>query len=107
MRTTRTETDTLGAVEVPAERYWGAQTQRSLENFPIGGERMPAALIHAFALQKQAAARANRRLGELEPALVDAIEAATASIAKGEFDDEFPRVVWQKIGRASGREGGG
>src|SRR5690606_22225480 len=95
MRATRTETDTLGAVEVPAERYWGAQTQRSLENFPIGGERMPASLIHAFALQKQAAARANRRLGELEPALADAIEAAAAAIARGELDDEFPLVVWQ------------
>lgn len=95
MAATRTETDTLGAVEVPADRYWGAQTQRSLENFPIGGERMPAALIHAFALQKQAAARANRRLGELEPGVADAIEAAAAAIADGELDEEFPLVVWQ------------
>lgn len=95
MVATRTETDTLGAVEVPADRYWGAQTQRSLENFPIGGERMPVALIHAFALQKQAAARANRRLGELEPAVADAIDAAAAAIAAGELDGEFPLVVWQ------------
>jgi len=95
MPATRTETDSLGAVEVPANRYWGAQTQRSLENFPIGGERMPLALIHAFALQKQAAARANRRLGVLEPAIAEAIEAAAASIARGELDGEFPLVVWQ------------
>ncbi|MEQ9330892.1 class II fumarate hydratase [Thalassobaculum sp.] len=95
MAATRTETDSLGAVEVPADRYWGAQTQRSLDNFPIGGERMPAALIHAFALQKQAAARANRRLGALEPGIADAIEGAAAAIAAGELDDEFPLVVWQ------------
>ena len=95
MAATRTETDTLGAVEVPADRYWGAQTQRSLENFPIGGERMPAALIHAFALQKRAAARANRRLGELQPGIADAIETAAAAIAAGELDGEFPLVVWQ------------
>ncbi|MEQ8813570.1 MAG: class II fumarate hydratase [Thalassobaculum sp.] len=95
MAATRTETDSLGAVEVPADRYWGAQTQRSLDNFPIGGERMPAALIHAFALQKQAAARANRRLGALEPGIADAIETAAAAIAAGELDDEFPLVVWQ------------
>ncbi|GHD63305.1 fumarate hydratase class II 1 [Thalassobaculum fulvum] len=95
MAATRTETDTLGAVEVPADRYWGAQTQRSLANFPIGGERMPRALIHAFALQKQAAARANRRLGALEPAIAEAIDGAAAEIAAGRLDDEFPLVVWQ------------
>jgi len=95
MAATRTETDTLGAVEVPADRYWGAQTQRSLENFPIGGERMPRSLIHAFALQKQAAARANRRLGALDASIADAIDAAAAEIAAGGLDDEFPLVVWQ------------
>ncbi len=95
MPATRTETDTLGAVEVPSERYWGAQTQRSIGNFPIGGERMPTALIRAFAIQKQAAARANRRLGELEPAIADAIDVAAAAIVRGELDDEFPLVVWQ------------
>ncbi len=95
MAATRTETDSLGAVQVPSDRYWGAQTQRSLENFPIGGERMPLALIRAFALQKQAAARANRRLGELEPAIADAIDDAAAAIAAGELDGEFPLVVWQ------------
>jgi fumarate hydratase class II len=95
MAATREETDSLGAVAVPADRYWGAQTQRSLENFPIGGDRMPIALIHAFALQKQAAARANRRLGGLDAALADAIEAAAAEIAAGRHDGEFPLVVWQ------------
>ena len=86
MAATLTETDTLGAIEVSAQRYWGAQTQRSLENFPIGGERMPTALIHAFALQKQAAARANRRLGMLDDTITDAIETAAAAIARGELD---------------------
>jgi fumarate hydratase class II len=95
MAATREETDSLGAIAVPAERYWGAQTQRSLENFPIGGERMPIALIHAFALQKQAAARANRRLGSLEAELAEAIEGAAAEIAEGRHDAEFPLVVWQ------------
>ena len=95
MAATRTETDTVCAIEVPAERYWGAQTQRSLENFPIGGERMPIALIHAFALQKQAAARANRRLGMLDQTIADAIDTAAAAIAAGVLDDEFPLVVWQ------------
>ena len=95
MAATREETDSLGTIEVPTERYWGAQTQRSLENFPIGGERMPIALIHAFALQKQAAARANRRLGSLEAELAEAIEGAAAEIAEGRHDAEFPLVVWQ------------
>lgn len=95
MAATREETDSLGAVAVPAERYWGAQTQRSLENFPIGGERMPAALIQAFAVQKQAAARANRRLGALDADLAAAIDAAAAEIAAGRHDPEFPLVVWQ------------
>ncbi|MDF1793130.1 MAG: class II fumarate hydratase, partial [Thalassobaculaceae bacterium] len=95
MAATREETDSLGTVAVPADRYWGAQTQRSLENFPIGGERMPIALVHAFALQKQAAARANLRLGALEKDLADAIGAAAAEIAAGRHDAEFPLVVWQ------------
>lgn len=95
MAATRKETDSLGAVDVPADRLWGAQTQRSLENFPIGEGRMPIALIHAFALQKQAAARANRRLGVLESGLAKAIDAAAAEIAAGRRDGEFPLVVWQ------------
>jgi fumarate hydratase class II len=92
---TRQETDSFGAIDVPAERYWGAQTQRSLENFRISEERMPRPLVHALGLVKQAAARANRRLGELEPALAEAIEAAAAEVAAGDRDEEFPLVVWQ------------
>ncbi|SDG04933.1 class II fumarate hydratase [Thalassobaculum litoreum] len=95
MAATREETDSLGSIDVPADRYWGAQTQRSLENFPIGGDRMPLALIHAFALQKQASARANRRLGGLEAELAEAIDRAAAAIAAGDHDAEFPLVVWQ------------
>ena len=95
---TRTETDSLGAVEVPASAYWGAQTQRSIANFPIGdpagGERMPLPLIHALALVKQAAARVNRAHG-LDAALADAIEEAAAEVAAGKLDDQFPLVIWQ------------
>src|SRR5579883_3222143 len=92
---TRTETDSFGPIEVPADRYWGAQTQRSLQNFKIGGERLPPALIHALGIQKQAAARANLRLGELDPKIGDAIVAAAAEVADGKWDDQFPLVVWQ------------
>ncbi|MDP2699663.1 class II fumarate hydratase [Thalassospira sp.] len=91
----RTERDTMGAVEVPADRYWGAQTQRSKENFRIGGERMPDALIRAFGIQKLAAARANRALGDLDARLSDAIEAAAREVADGKLMDHFPLVVWQ------------
>jgi fumarate hydratase, class II len=92
---TRTETDSLGAVEVPADRYWGAQTQRSLVNFKIGDERMPAALIHAFGLQKKAAALANKSLSEVPGGLADAIVQAAEEVAEGARDEEFPLVVWQ------------
>ncbi len=95
MATTRTETDSLGPVEVPATAYWGAQTQRSIANFPFGAtERMPIGLIQALAIVKQAAARVNRRHG-LAPALADAIEAAAAEVASGALDDQFPLVIWQ------------
>jgi fumarate hydratase, class II len=93
--TTRTERDTMGEVEVPADRYWGAQTQRSLENFRIGGERMPPALIRALALEKKAAALANMALGELDPALGKAIIAAAEEVIAGALEAEFPLVVWQ------------
>ncbi|MCU0293459.1 MAG: class II fumarate hydratase [Thermoanaerobaculaceae bacterium] len=92
---TRIETDSMGAIEVPAERLWGAQTQRSLRYFRIGGERMPLPLIQAFGLQKKAAALANRELGELEPAIADAIVRAADEVIDGRWDDEFPLVVWQ------------
>src|SRR5918995_5251855 len=91
----RTESDTFGPIEVPAERYWGAQTQRSLQNFRIGGERMPAPLVRALGLVKQAAALVNKDLGELEPRIADAIAAAAAEVVQGKYDDEFPLVVWQ------------
>ena len=94
-RKTRTERDSMGEVEVPAEHYWGAQTQRSLENFRIGGERMPPALIRALALEKKAAALANLGLGELEPRIGDAIVAAADEVIAGKHDGEFPLVVWQ------------
>lgn len=95
MTDTRTETDSLGAVEVPADRLWGAQTQRSIENFPISDGRMPIQVIHAFAIQKRAAARANKRLSVLEPRIADAIDHAAGEIAEGLHDAEFPLVVWQ------------
>ncbi len=93
----RIEADSFGPIEVPEERAWGAQTQRSIENFAIGGpeERMPLPLIHALALVKAAAARVNRDLGELEPRLADAIETTALAIAGGWHDAEFPLVIWQ------------
>jgi len=92
---TRTERDSMGGIEVPGERYWGAQTQRSLENFRIGGERMPPALIRALALQKKAAALANMELGALDTRIGEAIVRAADEVIGGQRDDEFPLVVWQ------------
>ena len=94
-RATRVETDSMGEVEVPADRYWGAQTQRSLANFRIGGERMPEPLIRALGIQKKAAALANMALGELDPKLGEAIVRAADEVASGELCDHFPLVVWQ------------
>ena len=95
MAETRTETDSLGAIEVPASAYWGAQTQRSIENFPFpASERMPLGIVHALALVKQAAARVNRRHG-LAPSIADAIEAAAGEIVSDRLDDQFPLVIWQ------------
>jgi fumarate hydratase, class II len=92
---TRTETDSFGPIEVPAHRYWGAQTERSLRNFRIGGERMPVPLVRALGLQKTAAALANMELGALDRRIGDAIVAAAREVAEGRLDDEFPLVVWQ------------
>jgi len=92
---TRIESDSMGEIAVPADRYWGAQTQRSLRNFRIGGERMPPTLIHAFGLLKQAAAETNMVLGDLDPKLGAAIAKAAAEVAAGKLDEEFPLVVWQ------------
>ena len=93
--TTRTETDSFGPIEVPEHAYWGAQTERSIGNFPIGGERMPLPLIHALGLVKQAAARVNARGGALGDTLALVIEQAAAEVAAGRHDDHFPLVVWQ------------
>lgn len=95
MTDTRIETDTMGEMSVPADRYWGAQTQRSLQNFKIGGERMPSALIRAFAIQKKAAALTNMELGKLAPELGTAMVTAADEVIAGTLDDHFPLVVWQ------------
>ena len=92
---TRTERDSFGPIEVPAERLWGAQTQRSLETFRIGEERMPLPLVHALALVKKAAALANAELGVLEEPKARAIAAAADEVLAGRHDAEFPLVVWQ------------
>ncbi len=93
---TRTETDSFGPIEVPADCYWGAQTQRSIENFPFGAnERMPREIVHALGFVKQAAARVNARIGGLDPSLAEAIQQAAGEVAAGEHDDQFPLVIWQ------------
>ena len=92
---TRTETDSFGPLQVPADRYWGAQTQRSRQNFKIGWERMPIPAIHAFGIVKQAAAEANMELGVLDKRRGRAIVRAAKEVARGRLDDHFPLVVWQ------------
>ena len=92
---TREERDTMGVVEVSAAALWGAQTQRSLQNFKISGERMPVALIHALARVKRAAAKVNHDLGLLNAASAAAIIEAADEVTAGNFDDQFPLVVWQ------------
>ena len=91
----RTETDSFGPIEVDASRYWGAQTQRSLQNFRIGGELMPLPLIHALALVKRVAAEVNRDHGKLDAPRATAIAAAAQEVIDGKFNDHFPLVVWQ------------
>jgi fumarate hydratase class II len=91
----RTETDSFGPIDVPADKYWGAQTQRSLQNFKIGGERMPLPVIHAMARIKKAAALTNVKLKALEANLGDLIARAADEVASGALDDHFPLVVWQ------------
>ncbi|AIL12727.1 fumarate hydratase [Candidatus Paracaedimonas acanthamoebae] len=92
---TRTETDSFGSIEVEASRYWGAQTQRSFQNFKIGTERMPLPVIRAFGLQKRAAAAVNMRLGKLEKTIAEAIIKAATEVMEGQWNDHFPLVVWQ------------
>jgi fumarate hydratase class II len=92
---TRKETDSMGAVEVAADRYWGAQTERSLHHFKIGGERFPREMIRALGLIKKAAALVNRELGLLAPEKADAIVRAADEVIEGRLDEHFPLVVWQ------------
>jgi fumarate hydratase class II len=92
---TRTETDSMGEIEVPADRYWGAQTQRSLHHFSIGTDHFPRPMIRALGLLKKAAAQANVELGELDAELADWIIAAADEVIEGKLDDHFPLFVWQ------------
>lgn len=91
----RVEYDTLGAVDVPADRYWGAQTQRSLENFPIGTERLPPAMIRALGLVKKASAIVNAELGDLERSISKLIVQAADEVISGDLNEHFPLVIWQ------------
>src|SRR5688572_11878784 len=93
--TTRTESDSFGPIEVPADRYWGAQTERSRRNFRIGHERMPDPMIRALAMVKKAAASTNLELGLLDERLAGAIVAAADEIVDGKHDAHFPLLVWQ------------
>jgi fumarate hydratase class II len=95
MAQTRIEYDTMGQIAVPADRLWGAQTQRSLENFRIGGEKMPTGVIRALAIVKRSAARVNARLARLDPRLCEAIVKAADEVIEGRHEGEFPLVVWQ------------
>lgn len=95
MTKTRTETDSFGPLEVPADKYWGAQTQRSIQNFPIGWEKQPVPIIRALGIIKQAAAQVNMATGNLDSTLGQAMVQAAQEVAAGKFDDNFPLVVWQ------------
>ncbi|MEM6888254.1 MAG: class II fumarate hydratase [Pseudomonadota bacterium] len=95
MSQTRTETDSFGPLEVPADKYWGAQTQRSIINFPIGWEKQPVAIVRALGVIKHACAKANKGLGKLDTALADAVMQAAQEVHQGRLDDHFPLVVWQ------------
>ena len=95
MTKTRTETDSFGPVEVDEDRYWGAQTARSIENFKIGGHRMPKPIVRALGIIKRASAEVNMDLGRLDPKIGKAIVAAANEVIEGKLDDHFPLVVWQ------------
>ena len=95
MTETRTETDSFGPLEVPADKYWGAQTQRSIINFPIGWEKQPVAIVRALGVIKKACALVNIAQGDISKELGEAIAAAAQEVIDGEFDDNFPLVVWQ------------
>jgi fumarate hydratase class II len=96
MANTRTESDSFGPIEVRADAYWGAQTERSVGNFPFGPrEQMPIEIVHALGFVKQAAARVNARIGGLDPKLAEVIQQAAAEVARGDLDNQFPLVIWQ------------
>ncbi|MDB9856813.1 class II fumarate hydratase [Amylibacter sp.] len=95
MADTRTETDSFGPLEVACDKYWGAQTQRSLINFPIGWEKQPVAIVRALGVIKQACAQANKSLGKLPAEIADTMIAAANEVVTGKLDDHFPLVVWQ------------
>ena len=95
MTDTRTESDSFGPLEVPADKYWGAQTQRSLVNFPIGWEKQPIAIVRALGIIKQACAKANVNLGRLPGPVGQVIQDAANEVAMGKLDEHFPLVVWQ------------
>src|SRR5246127_4097600 len=92
---TRTETDSFGPIEVPADRYWGAQTERSRQNFRIGQDRMPMAIVRALGIVKLAAAQTNRELGLIDHRRAGAIARAAREVIDGKLDEHFPLVVWQ------------
>ena len=92
---TRTERDSIGPIEVPSDRYYGAQTQRSFENFKIGGEQFPREFIRAYGILKKAAATVNHGFGNLDKSILNAINSAADEVIKGKLDDHFPLVVWQ------------
>jgi fumarate hydratase class II len=94
-RSTRTETDSFGPIDVAADRYWGAQTERSRQNFRIGHDRMPMPIVRALGIVKLAAAQTNRELGLLDQRRARAVERAAREVIEGQFDDHFPLVVWQ------------
>lgn len=91
----RSESDSIGTLEVPADKYWGAQTQRSLQNFRIGGDRFPRELIYAFGVVKRASAKVNHDLGKLDQNLMEAVIKAASEVMEGAHDEHFPLVVWQ------------
>ncbi|HWE67432.1 MAG TPA: class II fumarate hydratase [Acidimicrobiales bacterium] len=95
MTSTRVESDSMGEIEVPTDRYWGAQTARSLHHFDIGNETMPTPLVRAFGILKGASAKVNRDLGKLAPELAELIEQAAAEVAEGKLNDQFPLHIWQ------------
>ena len=95
MKKERQESDAFGKIKVESDKYWGAQTQRSLKNFKIGGEKMPIPLIRALGIVKLSAATVNKNMGALKPKIANAIIKASKEVINGKFDNHFPLVVWQ------------